>query len=369
MSTSQTASRTALFLLALVAALGCLDRPALAAGPLEAMIEFSLQGQKIEAAPISWNASEVHLLGRDGRLFDVDPAHVSDFAKSSAEFRPFSPSQFRAELLRELGDGYEVSGTSHYLVAHPRGQGDKWAERFEDLYRSFVHYFSVRGLEPSTPQFPLVGIVCRDRAEFARHAAAQGDSVSSGVLGYYNIGSNRINLYDMGAKSDSANWRQNASVLIHEATHQTAFNTGVHSRYSLPPLWLAEGLAMLFEAPGVYDSRNYTQLADRVNRGRLRAFRQSLAPHHRPEMLSAIVAGDDLFRINAGAAYAEAWAMSFFLVESEPAKYVQYLKRTAARPPFTLYTAAQRTADFTAVFGGDWRMLEARLLRCMAGLP
>jgi hypothetical protein len=369
MSVSHTTSRTALFLLAVVAALGCFGRPVLAAGPPEAMIEFTLQGQKIEASPLSWNAREVHLLGRDGRLLTVDPARVRDFTKSSAEFRAFSPSEFRAELIRELGDGYEVTGTSHYVVAHPRGQGEKWAERFEDLYRSFVRYFAVRGLEPAPPRFLLVGIVCRDRAEFARHAAEQGDTVPSGVLGYYNIASNRINLYDMGVKYDSENWRQNAGVLIHEATHQTAFNTGVHSRYCPPPLWLAEGLAMLFEAPGVYDSHSFTRLVDRVNRDRLRAFRQGPALHHRPEVLASLVASDDLFHANPMAAYAEAWALSFFLVETEPQKYVEILKRTAARPPFQNYTATERTADFTAVFGSDWRMLEARFLRFMAEAP
>jgi hypothetical protein len=157
-------------------------------------------------------------------------------------------------------------------------------------------------------------------------------------------------------------------VLIHEATHQTAFNTGIHTRYCLPPKWLAEGLAMLFEAPGVYDSHRYSQTADRVNRDRLRAFRQAVAPHHVPKLLSAIVAGDDLFRTSPGAAYAEAWALSFFLVETEPDKYARYLRQTASRPAFQQYAAAERTADFTAVFGNDWRMLEARFLRFMAGV-
>jgi hypothetical protein len=300
-------------------------------------------------------------------LWKFDPDQARGFHQTAAGFRAYSPSEFRAALLRELGDGYEVSGTGHYLVAHPRGQGDKWAERFEDLYRSFVHYFSVRGLEPLAPPFPLVGIVCRSRDEFARHAAAQsGGSLPNGVVGYYDVESNRITLYDMGGTADSPNWRQNAAVLIHEATHQTAFNTGVHSRYCPPPLWLAEGLAMLFEAPGVHDSRSHTQPGDRVNGDRLRVFQQALAPRHRPEMLASLAAGDDLFRVNPAAAYAEAWALSFFLVETEPAKYAQYLKRTASRPPFQPYTAAERTADFTAVFGTDWRMLEARLLRFMA---
>ena len=181
---------------------------------------------------------------------------------------------------------------------------------------------------------------------------------ASGVLGYYDPASNRINLYDMGGKADSADWRQNAAVLIHEATHQTAFNTGVNSRYCRPPKWLAEGLAMLFEAPGVYDSHNNTQLADRVNRDRLKAFRQGVARRHRPELLAAIVASDELFRTSPGAAYAESWALSFFLVETVPRKYVDYLKRTALRPPFSDYSARERSAisrPFSARIGGCWR--------------
>jgi hypothetical protein len=186
-------------------------------------------------------------------------------------------------------------------------------------------------------------------------------------VGYYHIETNRIALYDMG-NADSANWDRNAAVLIHEATHQMAFNTGVHSRYCPPPKWLAEGLAMLFEAPGVYDSRHHTSPGDRVNRDRLNTFREGVTPRHRPALLAAIVASDELFRTSPGAAYAESWALSFFLVETMPGKYVEYLKRTAARQPFEDYTAAERTADFTAVFGADWRMLEARFLRFIEGV-
>jgi hypothetical protein len=330
------------------------------------MLQVAFQGRTVEGSPLDWNRDEVHLLGRDGRLWQFAPEEATRFKRTAAQFHAYSPSELRAALLKELGEGYDVSGTTHYLVAHPRGQRDKWADRFEELYRSFVHFWSVRGLQPAAPRFPLIGLVAANRGEFARLAAAQGSRVSAGVEGYYDTQSNRITLYDMGGRADSANWRTNAAVLIHEATHQTAFNTGVHSRYCLPPKWLAEGLAMLFEAPGVHDCHRYPQAADRVNRDRLRAFRQAVAPHHTPKLLAAIVAGDDLFCASPGAAYAEAWALSFFLVETEPAKYARYLKQTASRPPFRRNTAAERTAGFTAVFGSDWRMLEARFLRFLA---
>ena len=37
--------------------------------------------------------------------------------------------------------------------------------------------------------------------------------------------------------------------VIHEATHQIAFNCGLHTRYADNPLWLTEGMALYFETP------------------------------------------------------------------------------------------------------------------------
>ena len=340
-----------------------------AGDPARWMLELTLDGRKIEGTPLAWNSREVHLLGRDGRLWTFAPEKAEDFRKTSSRFRAYSVSELRAELLRELGRGFEVSGTGHYLVAHPRGERDLWAGRFEELYRSLVHYFSVRGFRLSQPPFPLIGIVCRNQADFARYAARQGTPVGSGVLGYYSLTSNRIILYDVGGgKSGAADWRQNASAVIHEATHLTAFNTGIHSRSAAPPTWVVEGLAMLFEAPGVYNSRSFTRQTDRINRERLDQFKQHVLPEHQPKLLESMIASDKLFRLTPAAAYAEAWALTFFLVETDPRRYADYLARTAVRPPFIDYTAAERTADFTAIFGDEWGMLEARLLRFMKGL-
>ncbi len=71
----------------------------------------------------------------------------------------------------------------------------------------------------------------------------QGDKIDSRVLGYYSSRSNRITLYDVGGTAaGSAAWHQNADTIIHEATHQTAYNTGVHRRFAQTPKWVVEGL-------------------------------------------------------------------------------------------------------------------------------
>jgi len=343
--------------------------PAHARSPAGWMLELELDGRKIEGMPLAWDREGVYLLGRDGRLWQFAPSEAKAYRKTSSRFQSYSTSKLRATLLRELGEGYEVSGTGHYLVAHPRGERSQWAQRFEDLYRSFVHYFSVRGFDLEEPPCPLIGVVCRNQHEFFEYSASRGLPAGYGVLGSYSVESNRIVLYDVsGGKGDAAGWEHTASTIIHEATHQTAFNTGVHSRFTMPPLWVAEGLATMFEASGVYNSRSFTGQGDRINRQRLRHFNELVVPQHQPELPAALVASDRLFRTHPSVAYSTAWALTFYLMETDRGKYTDYLARTAARPPFEVYTAAERTADFTAVFGDDWRMLEPRLLRFIAGL-
>jgi len=332
------------------------------------MLELTLRGEKIEGKPISWNESVVYLLARDGRLWDFHPSEAVDFRKTPNRFHSYLPSELRARLLRELGKEYEVSGTSHYLVAHPRGQRDRWAGRFEDLYRSFVHYFSVRGVRPKTPPFPLIGIVCKDRGDFARYSAQQGSPAPAALAGYYGVASNRIVLYDVGGQAAAARWQENASTIIHEATHQTAFNAGVHSRYTPPPVWVAEGLATMFEAPGVYDSRRHTAESDRINHRRLAAFRALAGSSTGSKILPEMISSDRMFRTRPRSAYGLAWALTFYLVETQPRKYSKYLALTASRPPFSDYTKAERIEDFTSVFGTNWTMLYARLERFAAAL-
>jgi hypothetical protein len=100
-----------------------------------------------------------------------------------------------------------------------------------------------------------------------------------------------------------------------------------------------------------------------VNRQRLDPFLKSVVPRAGPEMLRGLVASDRLFGLSPGAAYAEAWALSFFLIETQPQKYLDYLARTARYAPFTTPTAKDRLADFTALFGSDWAMLQSQWVR------
>jgi Protein of unknown function (DUF1570) len=340
-----------------------------ASEPPRRTFELELHGKRIEGMPLAWSPQEIDLLERDGRLLSFSPHEAANYRQSSSSFQCYPASVLRSRLAQDLGKGFEVTSTGHYLVAHPAGDRVNWSQRFEDLYRSFAIYFSVRGFNIKNPEFPLIAVVYPNQQEFMRAAAAEGSGVTSDVLGFYSQISNRIMLYDHGGgNGNSADWQQNAATIIHEATHQTAFNTGIHRRFAVSPRWLVEGLGTMFEAPGVWDSRAHPGREDRINRGRFEQFRQHTLPRWKPGALQSLVGSDRIFDADAQAAYSEAWALSFFLIETQPRKYCDYLALTAKRPVFETYSSAQRLADFTSIFGGDFRMLEARFLRFMAEL-
>jgi hypothetical protein len=332
-------------------------------------LEATAEGQRYTGYPLRADEGQVALILRNGRMVEFAPAAVTEFKKVSSSFRAVSAGELRAQLLAELPPGMDVTGTSHYVVAHPSGRGQQWAERFEELHRAMSHYFLVWGFKLQPPRFPLAAVVWENQVDFMRHAQSQGAHISSGVIGYYSLLTNQVSMFDMAAgQHDPEAWRQNAATIVHEAAHQTAFNTGIHTRFAATPTWIIEGLGTMFEPRGVWDSRHYPHLADRINRDRLTYFRQYLK-QGRPSLgYLLLINSDELFRVSPMAAYAEAWALSFYLSETQPQKYGQLLKRMAALEPFQEYPPATRMRDFAAIFGTNARLFEADYLRFIAGL-
>src|SRR5687767_11998699 len=101
-------------------------------------VELEVEGQRIEGTPLAWSKSDVFLLARDGHLWTFHPSDASRYRRTSDHFTSFSANDMRRTLKMEFGRQFDVSGTGHYLVVHPKGQRDIWAPRFEELYRSYM---------------------------------------------------------------------------------------------------------------------------------------------------------------------------------------------------------------------------------------
>ena len=128
----------------------------------------------LEGKPLSWTASRCCCWAATAGCTSSIPKLAKEAQKTSPRFFGYSPSEMKTALQQEFDKQFDVSTTRHYLVVHPHGERDQWADRFEDLYKRFEHYFRVRGFSLEEPPYPLVAVVFRDQAEYYRHAAASG---------------------------------------------------------------------------------------------------------------------------------------------------------------------------------------------------
>ena len=324
-------------------------------------LQMDVRGQRREGTALRWTGSQVQMLYRDGAMEVLNRNQARNVKKLAPGFRPYSAATIRDRLMREFGAGWDVSSTAHYLVAHPMGDTAQWAQRFEMLYREMLSYFSVRGIDVHEPKFPMVAVIMPNERAFQSYARSQGINLGSGYLGFYVSDSNRILMYD-------ANSASNIETVIHEAAHQTAFNTGIHNRFSPPPRWICEGIGTLFEAPGVYSSSKHRNLRDRINRGQYAAYRHFFPDGASEAKLHRLISDERYFMSNTDEAYSLAWALTFMFTEQETGELSKYLQRTSSGAPFTFASPQKMASDFAACFGSDLAMISARLDRFMKEL-
>lgn len=309
------------------------------------------------------------LLRRNGRMTMV-PRDRIDQAKTVANgFTSQASDELRQQLQREFGKNYQVSITNHFVVVHPPGDFQVWAMPFEKLYLRFQNYFVSRDFNLDKPKFPMVAVVLRTRGEFDRFLENYHEA-NDNVLGYYSPKSNRIISYDQtGGNAKDQDWFFNVDTIVHEATHQSAFNTGLHTRFAPNPRWISEGLATMFEAPGVQNSMYYSKQKDRINFGRLKNLRELYENDWvSDKTIASMVGSDEIFRSNPGAAYALAWGLTFYLAEKQPDRYAAFLRSDSKRENFHDYSGRDRLVDFLRKFG-KISDLEPRMKEFIMSLP
>ena len=324
-------------------------------------IQVKRGSKLIVGQPISYFGNKLELLKRDGRLTTVPYNGRGSYKYLSDTFKPFNASEMQAELRKEFGRKYHVSATGHYLVAHPDGNFAKWAAPFEKEFQRFRAYFLMRGHRLDEPQFPMVAVVLKTRAEFDwfLNRYQGGSSTHSYTLGYYSPRSNRIITYDQSDDGHDGSVFDD-STLIHEIAHQAAYNTNLHLRMGgHTPRWVAEGLAMLFEAKGINQSRSTANQSDRINFDRMKELRQWYFSGNGFGNIDKMIRSDQWFR-GSPMSYPLAWGLTFYLSEKKPKLYHRYLKESAT--PST----KDRLAMFTDAFGNDLDKLERDMIKFFA---
>lgn len=331
------------------------------------MIELDLDGKKHRGAVIQHDAKSAWFLERDGRLLSLDIDKVSDF-RDAGRFRPFTTMEVREQLTKELNRDFQIAIAGNYVVAGPPQSVERMAPLFDQLYRDFLVGFAARGFKVKPPETPLIAVIFPDRTSFESYCKDEGVRPQPGLRGFYMPQSNRVALYDT-ARTGSEPAKALDATILHEATHQVAFNVGIHSRLATTPKWVVEGLATAFEREAMRTNSRQGSVMTRINPERYSWFQRYRKERRVPRSLGMFVQNDASFDTATLDAYSEAWALSFFLLETRSAEYAKYLHTLHQRDPMKPYPSEERLKDFQSAFGRDLVMLEAHFLRFYQDLP
>jgi hypothetical protein len=358
-------------------------------------VEFTQDGRTRDVVGrIAIEAADGGMLleGDDGVLWTIQPKEVLSRKDLDKPFKPLTAEQLSEKMLAQLPAGFRVHATPHYVVCYntSRTYAVWTSSLLERLLKAFINYWEKQGLEVHEPEFPLPALVFASRQMYDAASREDLPEGTGNIVGFYSLRSNCVNMFDLTgaeavrdvASSRSAGLRRGSirelnqmlsqpaavplvSTIVHEATHQIAFNCGLAPRFADIPLWQCEGIAVYFEAPDLASTRGWRGIG-RVNYVRLAKFHRNL-PNWNEKTLEQLVSTDDRFRNPQTAvdAYADAWALNYFLIRYRSREYADYLKMLSEKSQLIPDDSETRLEEFRKHFG-DLKALEQEFLKQMS---
>ncbi|TWU25145.1 hypothetical protein Pla52o_14430 [Novipirellula galeiformis] len=301
------------------------------------------------------------VLADDGRIWTIQPEQLIARTNTPGELVPIDDDEMNQRMMTEMPEGFSVYRTANYLIVHNTDENHarQVGGLFEQLYRSFFSYWKNQRWELTEPRFPLVALLLDDHDSFLKYAQVEIGESANSVIGYYHLSSNRMTTFNV------PNWERNIATIIHEATHQLAYNCGLQRRFADNPMWVSEGLAMFFESPDRRNSKGWRGIG-RVNQKNLRRWNLYL-PNRPSESLATLIADDSRFRSPATAAdaYGEGWALTYFLLKTQREDFVEYLKRLSEVKPLVELSKRERIEMFEDAFDTKLETLDKQFVAYM----
>jgi hypothetical protein len=316
--------------------------------------QYSIVGEMI----LEGQDGGLMIQGDDGRIWRIQPSEILSHETDDQPLKIIDAEAATQRILNELPDGFQVYRTTNYNIVHNTREAyvRHVGTLFEQLHKGFFAYWKNQRWELDSPKYPLVALVFADQRDFLRYAEAEVGETAKSLIGYYHLGTNRMTTFDV------PNLERNIATIIHEATHQLSYNVGLQRRFADNPMWVSEGMATFFEAPDFNNPKGWRTIG-RVNQVNLTRWRNYL-PQRPAESLTTLLANDTRFRspATATASYAEAWALTYFLLKTKRDEYVKYLRLLSEGRPLMDKTPRERIECFEQTFGKSLADLDQEFL-------
>jgi Protein of unknown function (DUF1570) len=289
-------------------------------------------------------------------------------------FRPLSSDELEQQLHGGPFAEFQLLKTEHYLIFYQStlAFAQDSGRLLEDLYQGLQEELRRNGFPVHESEFPLVAVIFATEKAFRAHKP-----VDSKVQAYYEFFTNRIFFYQR-SKLDKLEPKVTSllkpQTVAHEGAHQILSNIGVQPRLSEWPLWLIEGLAeycapttstkrgILWAGFGAINALNMAtlrELADpisiQINSGDPQALRSRLQKG--ASRTEALLLKTELTPTD----YAEAWALTHYLIHRRTPDFFKYLKAMSEARPLEPRTPQDRLAEFSRFFGPEVVKLDKRV--------
>ena len=238
----------------------------------------------------------------------------------------------------EPGEGFSISASDHFWVAHDGGQGEarKLSALLEQAFGDFRAGFQQAGFDLNEPDHKLGWISFSDSEHFTRYVLRTEGMDLSRLSGFYSSKTNRVVMVksnspeDFGYRSpEHIDGRISAITgdadpnqlvkIAHELAHQLAFNTGLQKRGVMYPLWVSEGLATQYETAllsgGITNAARNDRLVQMRVDGRIIELKEFVCLTRLPADNGRC---EDI--------YAQGWGFFKFLLKHHPDRLREYLK-------------------------------------------
>ena len=324
---------------------------------------------------------EFLIIARDGAITQFLAEDVILRETTDDVFVPYTKSELSELLLKEFGSDFKIHTVGPYVIVYNTSlEYVKWCAALLDRhYEKYREVWSGFGLKLQRPEFPLVVVLFENKAQFNNYGRKElGDGFIPEMNAYYHLMTNRVILCDLtgiesgaqsGKRATAAQIRRittrpragyNISAIMHEASHQIGFNTGMFQRLAQTPLWLLEGIATMHELPDVNNPKQAESGDPKVNKERLRQLRSFV--NKNPTLKSdpyshirSILESDDLIRNQTTALghYGLSWSVCYYLYKKKPKELAKYLQIMTSKQILEKYPAQDRVTDFEKIFGDN----------------
>ena len=317
---------------------------------------------------------------RSGQLHQLAPKEFTSFGGRSGVFSYLPHDELAVLLLQQTGAGAAIHQTEHFVICSDASElYTKFCGRLlEKVFAEYLKFFEDSGVQLTSLTAKLPVLVFRDVARFQEFARRQHpDTDFTDVPGYYSVRDNQMLIT---AVSGDRAFRTNSDVvrelkkkprqvetIVHEAVHQLAFNTGLQVRFADNSMWLSEGLAVFFERASGRSSMIWSRPGE-VSRIHLPGYKAATRQNRLRLPLSELLESDQAFRSadKLADAYAQGWAITYFLIRSDRDAFDRLLLHLQNRKPLQAVDATTRLAEFETATGRPLVDFERNLLRYMS---